>query len=357
MAGIGQVVYSILEFLEDQIKSGTLGEEAAESIEVATQCLETAYGINTRDDGSMRPDRSLIEIFSTVYGTQNTGVSTDPHLEPDIARPAAPDVCSATPANGAQPSEEDKQKAEDFKNQGNELMKRERYGEAVECYNKSVSIDSTNAVYYSNRAAAFSKLENHKKALEDCDRAIKIDPNYSKAYGRMGLAYTHLNDLRRAKDAYARAVELEPGNDSYQTNLRIAEKKLKDANLGGGGGGGMPNLGQGLGGMDLGSFLNNPALMNAASSLLQNPQMQNMMSSMMGQAMQPEEGQNPDQQASMANLLQVGQQMASQIQQQNPDLVQQIQGLRNRQNQPGGGGRGSGGPGSQSQEGPDPPAS
>ncbi|XP_022101717.1 small glutamine-rich tetratricopeptide repeat-containing protein alpha-like [Acanthaster planci] len=350
MARVEQVVYSILEFLEDQIKGDTLGEEAAESIEVAAQCLETAYGINTRDDEALRPDRSLLQIFSTVYGTQDAGGRTDPYMEPDTSRPAAPDVCSATPTTGAQPTAEDKRKAEDFKNQGNELMKRERYSEAVECYTKSVSLDATNAVYYSNRAAAYSKLDNHKRALEDCDRAIKIDPNYSKAYGRMGLAFTHLNDLRRAKDAYAKAVELEPDNDSYQTNLRIAEKKLKDANLGGGG---APNLGPGLGGMDLGSFLNNPALMNAASTLLQNPQMQNMMSSLMGQAMQPEGNQNQDQQASMANLLQVGQQIASQIQQQNPDLVQQIQGMRNRQNQPGGGG----GAGPQSEGSPEPPTS
>ena len=65
-------------------------------------------------------------------------------------------------------------------------MKRERYSEAVESYTKSVSLDSTNAVYYSNRAAAYSKLDNHKRALEDCDKAIRIDPKYSKAYGRMG---------------------------------------------------------------------------------------------------------------------------------------------------------------------------
>ena len=41
-----------------------------------------------------------------------------------------------------------------------------------------------------------------------------------------------MNDLTKAKDAYAKAVELEPSNDSYQANLRIAEKKLKDANIG-----------------------------------------------------------------------------------------------------------------------------
>merc|ERR1719383_890849 len=34
--------------------------------------------------------------------------------------------------------------------------------------------------------------------------------------------------------------------------------------------------------LDLGSFLNNPALMNMASTMLQDPNMQNMMAQMMG---------------------------------------------------------------------------
>ncbi len=76
MADKRQLIFSILEFLEDEIKSGTLEEEAVESIEVSTQCLETAYGINTRDHGVLRPDRSLREMFKTVYGIQVHFVST-----------------------------------------------------------------------------------------------------------------------------------------------------------------------------------------------------------------------------------------------------------------------------------------
>ena len=55
--------------------------------------------------------------------------------------------------------------------------------------------------------------------------------------------------------------------------------------------------------------------------------------------------------------------MASQIQQQNPDIVQQIQGMRNRQNQPPGGADDANpnapnnNGNQQSQGGPDPPTS
>lgn len=86
--------------------------------------------------------------------------------------------CEATP--------EDKAEAERLKNEGNQLMREEKFDKALECYTKAISKDKANAVYYCNRAAAHSKLNQHLEAIEDCKRALRIEPNYSKAYGRMG---------------------------------------------------------------------------------------------------------------------------------------------------------------------------
>jgi len=59
-----------------------------------------------------------------------------------------------------------------------------------------------------------------------------------------------------------------------QANLQIAEDKVKSGLEPGGGMGGMfPGMG-GPGGMDLSSFLNNPALMNMVTTMLQDPNMQ-----------------------------------------------------------------------------------
>nr|KAG5714026.1 hypothetical protein BaRGS_020354 [Batillaria attramentaria] len=111
---------------------------------------------------------------------------------------------------------------------------------------------------------AYSKLNKHQQAIEDCNRALSIDPSYSKAYGRMGIAFTALNDHESARECYRKALELDPDNQSYQNNLEIAEQKLREAAAG-------------------------------ATSLMSNPQMQ-----------------------------QIGQQLATQIQQENPELVEQL---------------------------------
>lgn len=93
----------------------------------------------------------------------------------------------------------------------------------------------------------------------------------------MGLAYASLNDHYRARDCYKKACELDPGNDSYKNNLAIAEEKVREAERGNPFAGlGMGGPGSPFGGMDIGAMLNNPALMQMASNLMQDPNMQNL---------------------------------------------------------------------------------
>lgn len=107
------------------------------------------------------------------------------------------------------------------------------------------------------RAAAHSKLGNYTEATCDCERAIGIDPTYSKAYGRMGwvrlkmwgfvsleiipppqyfslscgssLALTAMNKYPEAISYFKKALVLDPENDTYKSNLKIAEQKHKEA--------------------------------------------------------------------------------------------------------------------------------
>jgi len=48
-----------------------------------------------------------------------------------------------------------RQQADKLKNQGNELVKQEKYKEALDAYNAAIQIDSNNAIYYCNRLVSF----------------------------------------------------------------------------------------------------------------------------------------------------------------------------------------------------------
>ncbi|NXG15010.1 SGTB protein, partial [Grallaria varia] len=215
------------------------------------------------------------------------------------------------PLSGSLP--ENVVKADQLKDEGNNHMKEENFGAAVDCYTRAIQLDPNNAVYYCNRAAAHSKLNNYREAIKDCESAIAIDPKYSKAYGRLGLALSSVNKYEEAVTSYQKALDLDPDNDSYKSNLKIAEQKLRDMSS---------PTGTGLS-FDMASLINNPAFISMAASLMQNPQVQQLMSGMMSNAIGgPAAGVGGL--SDLSSLIHAGQQFAQQIQQQNPELIEQL---------------------------------
>ncbi|KAJ7308148.1 hypothetical protein JRQ81_008662 [Phrynocephalus forsythii] len=248
-----RLAFSIVQFLQDQLLNGGLSPDAQESLEVAIQCLETAFGVSM-EDRSLALSQTLPEIFEAA-----------------AAKEPLPQMPTPDPAPL---SEEDASEAERLKAEGNEQMKAENYDSAVSYYGKAIELNPSNAVYYCNRAAAYSKLGNYAGAVRDCERAIHIDPKYSKAYGRMGLALSSLNKLSEAVVYYRKALELDPDNETYKSNLKVTEQKMKEA----------PSPTGNPGGFDLASLLNNPGFMSMASNLMNNPQVQQLMSGMISGA-------------------------------------------------------------------------
>ncbi|KAL7867264.1 hypothetical protein AOLI_G00150780 [Acnodon oligacanthus] len=295
-----RLAYSIIQFLHDQLRSGDLSSDAQESLEVSIQCLETAFGVSVEDQ-SLAVSETLPELFAKA----TVKVADTPQVK--INSTSSP------------PTEDQLAEAEQLKSEGNDQMKVENFSAAVEFYSKAIQINPQNAVYYCNRAAAYSKLGNYAGAVQDCELAIGIDPNYSKAYGRMGLALASLNKHAEAVSYYKKALELDPDNDTYKSNLQIAEQRMKET----------PSPTGGMGGVDLAGLLSNPGFMSMASNLMSNPQVQQLVSGMMsgaygpmGSTGSPAAGAAPPN--DLSGLIQAGQQFAQQMQQQNPELIEQL---------------------------------
>ncbi|XP_018425906.1 PREDICTED: small glutamine-rich tetratricopeptide repeat-containing protein alpha [Nanorana parkeri] len=295
MADKKRLAFSIIQYLQDQLHNGELSSDAQESLEVAIQCLETAFEVSM-EDRSLAVCQTLPEIFAAAATVQDVPkVTSDLHS----------------------PSEEEITEAERLKTEGNEQMKLENFESAVSYYTKAIEHNPANAVYYCNRAAAYSKIGNYAGAVRDCEEAISIDPSYSKAYGRMGLALSSLNKHSEAVSFYKRALELDPDNDTYKSNLKIAEQKLKE----------IPSPMAAPGGFDLAGLLNNPSFMSMASNLMNNPQVQQLMSGMIttpGNPMAAGAATANPPPTDLASLIQAGQQFAQQMQQQNPELIEQL---------------------------------
>uniref|UniRef100_A0A8C8Z974 Small glutamine rich tetratricopeptide repeat co-chaperone alpha n=1 Tax=Prolemur simus TaxID=1328070 RepID=A0A8C8Z974_PROSS len=275
-----RLAYAIIRFLHDQLRHGGLSSDAQESLEVAIQCLETAFGVTVEDSDLALP-LTLPEIFEAA--------ATNKEMPQDLRSP------QRTP-----PSEEDSAEAERLKTEGNEQMKVENFEAAVHLYGRAIELNPANAVYFCNRAAAYSKLGNYAGAVQDCERAILLPSACPHAEA---VAY------------YKKALELDPDNETYKSNLKIAELKLREA----------PSPTGGVGSFDIAGLLNNPSFMSMASNLMNNPQVQQLMSGMISGGHNPlgTPGTSPSQN-DLASLIQAGQQFAQQMQQQNPELIEQL---------------------------------
>lgn len=188
----------------------------------------------------------------------------------------------------------DKVEAERQKMLGNEFIAANKPEKAVECYDKAIKNDSSNAVYFSNRAAAYSMMGEHFKALEDAKQSCKLNPSYSKAYNRLGKAHLALGEPEEAVVAFEKAVELDPKDMNLKTSLEAARRAASGDSDDGiavnDTADKMPNLG----GMDFGSMMNNPQFMSMAQQMMQSGALNDMLKDPKTKDMMKNMMSNPD---------------------------------------------------------------
>lgn len=121
-------------------------------------------------------------------------------------------------------------KAEDYKNQGNEALKKNEYQKAVELYTEAIKLDLSNAIYRCNRSAAMIGLEMYEEAEGDAHIATLLDSKYAKAWSRLGMAMFKRGDAKRAKKAYERAIQVAGKDATVQMRhgLASAKEKIKE---------------------------------------------------------------------------------------------------------------------------------
>ncbi|NWT75967.1 SGTA protein, partial [Prunella himalayana] len=214
MADQKRLAFSIIQFLHTQLQSGTMSPDAQESLEVAIQCLETAFGVSMEDQ-SLAVSQTLPEIFEAVAGKE---------LEH-----------SRTNSEPVTPSEDDVAEAERLKTEGNDQMKAENFEAAVSFYGKAIELNPANAVYFCNRywAAAPAppcwgpRLQSAPKS-HFCNDPVELWDRSWELWVGCGLALSSLNKHTEAVVYYKKALELDPDNETYKSNLKIAEQKMKE---------------------------------------------------------------------------------------------------------------------------------
>lgn len=277
-----EIASLITDYLSTVVEQKRVSDDAADSLNVAIDCITEAFEVDKENSKSVFGGKSLVELLdlvSTSKASNNVASIQGESIEVNI------------PVEDA----ETKAKAETLKLEGNKAMASKDYELAIKKYTDAIGTLPTNAVYYANRAAAYSSLKDFDHAIEDAQSAIKTDPSYSKGYSRLGYAKFALGHSEDALEAYKKVLDIEgdKASDVMKRDYETAKKKVEQSldleksaettsksEPRGAGSGGFGDFASMLGG-GLGGLLNNPQLMQAAQQMMQNPQAMQQMESMM----------------------------------------------------------------------------
>ena len=187
--------------------------------------------------------------------------------------------------------------ADEKKSEGNGLLAKKKYKEAITCYSEAIALcpkGPSSHIYYCNRAAARCHMQEYRDAISDCKESIACKKDYTKAYSRLGLAHFFLKEYDDSIAAYEEGLQLEPNNQSIRDSLEQAKtaksKEPSSTTMGTPNPSGMPDLsslagmmgGGGAGGMpDMSKIMQNPQMMAMAQEMMKNPQMMQQAMSMM----------------------------------------------------------------------------
>ncbi|KAF1814367.1 TPR-like protein [Eremomyces bilateralis CBS 781.70] len=301
-----RLALAILDFLSTSATDGTVAQEDAESLEIASNCIAEAFKVDASDKSAVADalgGQSLVGIYGVYEKLKGKSTaSTTGASSASEARPATPATSTPTSPPVSTPTAKNDE-AERLKGQGNAAMAAKDYPTAIELYTQAIAITPTNPIYLSNRAAAYSGAGRHAEAAGDAELAVAADPKYNKAWSRLGLARFALGDMKGSMEAYGAGIEAEGngGSAAMKKGFETAKRRYEEEEAGeedsvdlgasargGAGSGGMPDLsglasmlggggGGGAGGgmPDFSSIMNNPMMRQMAQNMMSNPDAMN----------------------------------------------------------------------------------
>ncbi|TDH09001.1 hypothetical protein EPR50_G00103830 [Perca flavescens] len=196
-----RLAFSFLQFLHDQLQAGSLTPGSQESLEVAVQCLETAFEIST-DNQMLAVPMTLPEIFAMATAKL----------------PAESQVNNAAPRQP--PNSLSKEQREEALKTHDNQMKVENFSTAVD--SKAIAIKPQDAVYYCNR---------NNEVLEDFlgldwENDEDDDGYISPSLGRNRVIYHHYPSL----DVFLKRA-MEKSFETLAYMLQMSEEVLDELDM------------------------------------------------------------------------------------------------------------------------------
>ncbi|XP_037069975.1 LON peptidase N-terminal domain and RING finger protein 3-like [Pollicipes pollicipes] len=116
--------------------------------------------------------------------------------------------------------------AEVTRSKGNQSVKVEDYGSALQYYTDALELAPHDHITLSNRSHVLNKLSRNSEALRDAESAIQLQPFWAKGYFRQAAALRSLGRLEDALVAYVLCAALEETPSAVLTELQLLLKRI-----------------------------------------------------------------------------------------------------------------------------------
>ncbi|MEX2380222.1 MAG: tetratricopeptide repeat protein [Vicingaceae bacterium] len=111
-------------------------------------------------------------------------------------------------------------------NKGVELLKAEKFDEALQLFNELLKEFPKNADYWSERGVVYFHMQKKSEALADMNKALELQPKKSYRYSSRAYILGHFGQTKAAIADYQKAIELDPEDAIAHNNLGLLEEQL-----------------------------------------------------------------------------------------------------------------------------------
>ncbi|KAF0755417.1 hypothetical protein AaE_004977, partial [Aphanomyces astaci] len=116
--------------------------------------------------------------------------------------------------------------ADEAKTRGNRFFQEGQYQQAIDAFTEAISIDPSNAVYYSNRSGAYLKVNKAAQAVTDARKVVELRPEWPKGYSRLGTSLFYQKKYADAKAAYEKGLAKDANDANLKDGLKNATAAL-----------------------------------------------------------------------------------------------------------------------------------
>ena len=179
----------------------------------------------------MKPESIVFAVAGMCFGVILGWIIASQPAAPPSAAPAA----QAAPAQGAQPPaldegrvqalmtivKNDPQNASAHAQLGNTYFDAERFDDAIQWYEKSLSLEPDNADVSTDLGVSYYYTDRADEALKQFDRSLAIDPQHTKTMLNKGIVLAFgKQDLDAAAAEWKKVVDIAPNTPEGQAAQR-----------------------------------------------------------------------------------------------------------------------------------------